>query len=486
MPRSDLFPPDIMDKHAAFAGAINQYLRLVQDWEIRRFDPNQPRIPAGQPGAGQWQDENGGDPVAEETPVELTPTSDSPPASPAASNESAPRFRVSLRPADIPRPDDPYLSEAARNPGAAVLERWFRTSPTYVAMYQTPTFVDPRVGFPRSTDRIFIGQADATRPEGPYAEAYRMETFKALFLPLLPKYEFHHIVEEHQYLYFTDRPNDPRAVNNTNNIVILPKDVHTCISAEYSSNIAPGLTLRESLRGRPYVEQYQRGLEAIEKCQSDPDRQSSGETSTQNESGSQTTTFPPFVMPPLPPRIPGKWRGNGASERPSFNNLGIEYKSMNEDNIRFDSVYLMNLLEELDDISFEFNQKTVEDANVIKEEAWAYLAHFEKTEEFWEQLIPFLSNPRKMVRIWIAVEMFRGGRKDGWATFISDVLPTQLPLQLTKAQRNKNFAAESYARLFINISHRILDELGVRPSLSEMEDHWIAEGRITKRFVRLT
>lgn len=153
---------------------------------------------------------------------------------------------------------------------------------------------------------------------------------------------------------------------------------------------------------------------------------------------------------------------------------------------KFDSAFLLQLLDELDEASFEYNQKTVEDANVIKEKAWAYIAQFDKTEEFWKQLIPLLSSPRKMVRVWIAVEMFRGGRKDGWATFISDLLPSESPTQLTKAQINKNFAAEAYARFFINISHKVLDDLGVQPSLSEIEDQWIAEGRIKQRFVRFT
>ncbi|MFY7959049.1 MAG: hypothetical protein ACOVVK_03145 [Elsteraceae bacterium] len=486
MPRSDLFPPDIMDKHAAFAGAINQYLRLVQNWEIRRFDPNQPRVPVGQPGAGQWLDENDGDPVSDEASSDPTPSSDSPQAPPAAANDGASRFQVSLRPADIPKPDDPLLSEAGRDPSAGMLLRWHTTTPTYVAMYSVPTFVDPRIGFPRSTDRSFIGQADATRPEGPYAEAYRMETFKALFLPLLPKYEFHHIVEEHQYLYFTDRPNDPRSVNNSSNIVILPKDVHTCISAEYSTNVAPGITLRESLRGQPYLEQYQRGLQEIEKCQSKVNNETATERSTQGQSQSESTSIPPLVFPPLPPRIPGKNLNIYQEENLYVHSLGKEYKAMIGDGSKFDSAFLLQMLDELDEVSYEYNQKTVENANVIKEKAWAYIAQFEKTEEFWKQLTPFLSSPRKMVRVWIAVEMFRGGRKDGWATFISDVLPSESPTQLTKAQINKNFAAESYARLFINLSHRILDDLGVKPSLNEVEDQWIAEGRIKRPFVRFS
>ena len=178
MPRSDHFPPDIMDKHAAFAGAIVEYLRLALDWEIRRFNPNQPRVPAGRPDGGQWSDGNGGDHAAEQTPTALMPRSDAPQAFPTAATEDTPRFQISLRPADITKPNDPLLSEAARNPSTAMLVRQLETIPTYFAMYSVPVFLDPTVGFPRSTDTFFIGSADMTRLGVPYVEAHRFDTFK--------------------------------------------------------------------------------------------------------------------------------------------------------------------------------------------------------------------------------------------------------------------------------------------------------------------
>lgn len=481
MPRSDLFPPDIMDKHAAFAGAINQYLRLVQDWEIRRFDPNQPRIPAGQPNAGQWLDENGGASVSDEALIAEAPRSDSPQAPPAAPNDGASRFQVSLRPADIPKPDDPLLSEAGRDPSAAMLARYARTFPTYLSMYNPPAFVAPRIGFPRSTDAYFIGEADATRPEGPYAEAYRFETFKALFVPALPKYEFHHIVEEHQYLYFTDRPNDPRAVNNSSNIVILPKDVHTCISAEYSTNIAPGVTLRESLRGQAYSYQYSVGLQKIKECES---RTNNSNTIPEYNLESEINIIPGMPIPPIPPRLIPKNLSMEEIHTSSTWAL-IEEKSTMLQDESFDPSYLLSILEEFDDIHVVIGEKSTLEANKIVDKAWIYFRKFQPTEKIWQEMDSLLGNSRKMVRIWVATEMLRGGRKNAWPTFIADLLPDPHRAEFSLEGANREFVATSFASNFILFNHRLLEDLGVSPSLSEMEDQWIAEGRITRRFVRI-
>ncbi len=56
MPRADHYPPDIMDRYAAFISAVNELKSQLEDWE-RRYHPNQPRIPAGQPQAANGQGE---------------------------------------------------------------------------------------------------------------------------------------------------------------------------------------------------------------------------------------------------------------------------------------------------------------------------------------------------------------------------------------------------------------------------------------------
>jgi hypothetical protein len=152
----------------------------------------------------------------------------------------------------------------------------------------------------------------------------------------------------------------------------------------------------------------------------------------------------------------------------------------------FDVAHLLSLLESFDDVSYKNDERAAREGNVIVAKAWKYIGRFPKTEEFWDQITPLLSHPRKMVRVWIATEMLKGGRKEAWPIFIADLWPHPNRNQFPREQRNKDFAAESFARIFIMINHILLDALDVTPSLSALEDQWIAEGRRTRRFPRLS
>jgi hypothetical protein len=152
----------------------------------------------------------------------------------------------------------------------------------------------------------------------------------------------------------------------------------------------------------------------------------------------------------------------------------------------FDVAHLLSLLEAFDDVSYKNDERAAREGNVIVTKAWKYIGKFPKTEEFWDQIAPLLSHPRKMVRVWIATEMLKGGRKEAWPIFIADLWPHPNRAQFPREQRNKDFAAESFASTFILMNYQFLDALDVTPSLSDLEDQWIAEGRRTRRFPRLS
>jgi hypothetical protein len=247
-------------------------------------------------------------------------------------------------------------------------------------------------------------------------------------------------------------------------------------------NITPGVTLRESLRGQPYAYQYSVGLKKIQECDS---KTNNSNIAPEYNLESERTVIPGIPLPPIPPRlIPKNLCVNEihtSSTRPV-----IEEKSMGLQEDDFDLKYLLSILEEFDDIHVVISEKSTLEANKLVDRAWLYFRKFLPTEELWQEMESLLRNSRKMVRIWVATEMLRGGRKEAWPTFIADLLhnPNRAGFSLERA--NREFVATSFASNFILFNHRLLDDLGVRPSLSEMEDQWIAEGRITRRFVRLT
>ena len=152
----------------------------------------------------------------------------------------------------------------------------------------------------------------------------------------------------------------------------------------------------------------------------------------------------------------------------------------------FDAAYFLSLLEEYTNAFFEYNEISVRKSNIIITKIWKYFGKFPKTEAFWDQIAPLLSHPQKMVRVWIATEMLMGGRKEAWPIFIANLWPHPDRAQFPRERRNKDFAAESFASTFILMNYQFLDALDVTPSLSDLEDQWIAEGRRTRRFPRLS
>jgi len=304
MPRADLHPADIMDKFADFIGAINELRPHLLEWE-RRFSPNQARVPAGQPGGGRWADEGGAG-----TGGDGGQSTDDAWTDPISTENDRPHVTpVAYRPPDAPlAPENPYRTDISAPPtprpeGAA----------TRAVITTLPVFPDPRIGIPRGGS---INPSDLARPGVPYIEAPTYEQFKGIIGAAMPEHSYDHVVEQKQVPYFTDRPkNDGRVVNNSSNVVELPNDVHTCKSATYSMvNPSTRLTLREELRGQPFMVQYEKGIEVIKDCYNE--RRPNTQPSTEGVTDSGTTGTPiPFV--PLPGGG-GGGRGLGVNPKPSM------------------------------------------------------------------------------------------------------------------------------------------------------------------------
>jgi hypothetical protein len=79
----------------------------------------------------------------------------------------------------------------------------------------------------------------------------------------LPGAQIHHVVEQCQTLP-TRSGFSPNILNSTDNLIRLPKDIHTNISAFYSSSV-PGtnITVRDSLNGLPFQEQFDFGMGVV-------------------------------------------------------------------------------------------------------------------------------------------------------------------------------------------------------------------------------
>ena len=95
-------------------------------------------------------------------------------------------------------------------------------------------------------------------------DAFKKIDIIKFYGPAPPGYEYHHIVEQ-------SAENDIPAseLNSTWNIVVIPKLIHEEINSEYAQSASDenggGVTIRDSLKGKPFEEQYEQGLETMRK-----------------------------------------------------------------------------------------------------------------------------------------------------------------------------------------------------------------------------
>jgi hypothetical protein len=95
-------------------------------------------------------------------------------------------------------------------------------------------------------------------------DAFKKIDFVKFYGPAKPGYEYHHIVEQ-------SAENDVPAseLNSTWNIVVIPKLIHEEITSEYCQSASDenggGVTVRASLKGKSFEEQWEQGLETMRK-----------------------------------------------------------------------------------------------------------------------------------------------------------------------------------------------------------------------------
>lgn len=274
MPRADHYPPDIMDRYAAFISAVNELKSQIEEWE-RRYNPNQPRIPAGQPRGGQWSGGSG----------------------------------------DPSRPFEPRIRGANGLPHPAA-------AATRAALRLPPLPADSQFGVPRDAE---INPPDGMRPNVQQIQTRSMRRMKEIIGKPAPGHQYDHVMERHQIKYVKDRPpNDPRVVDQTSNLMELPIGVHKCKTKRFASKIlGQGITLRKSLRGAPVEVQFNVGLAVIAECTIEEERKKTPEALRQpNEDrlpSIQNLPASPNLKPanPLEGRSPAGGGGRSGGRGPS-------------------------------------------------------------------------------------------------------------------------------------------------------------------------
>jgi hypothetical protein len=215
------------------------------------YDPDQPRVPAGQAGGGRWTSD-GGDPA-------------DPPKDDGRNDPGASAFDAYLQ--NIGYPLSQAMSQVARD-----LYRLFRDSGgdigtlrEYLAerglkLDDLPDVIRSAFDPPKPLRELKTDKP----PRGFDTEAQ----LRAYLGDPLPGYEWHHIIEQNgQYRPDLTSSEGVRTwIQHTDNMVQVPVIKHYCVSGLMSAKVPPGMRLRDWVKPHEPAFQREMGLMLLHNC----------------------------------------------------------------------------------------------------------------------------------------------------------------------------------------------------------------------------
>jgi len=207
---------------------------------VKAFDPNQPRVPAGNPGGGQWTGGSGGGASSGGSGVDDRTNADHRP-----SNVILASFEPDDEPPKIPQERPP--TSRARSRVYKELARWIARQAVGKRITALLTILDEAGWLEPAIDSI---RTFADPPKG-----------LDVSTPL-PGYDVHHIVEQTSALRDGFSPS---RVNAPENLVRIPRLKHWLINAWYQTpnEDFDWFTPRNHLRGKGWEERTQTGHDAL-------------------------------------------------------------------------------------------------------------------------------------------------------------------------------------------------------------------------------
>jgi hypothetical protein len=136
---------------------------------------------------------------------------------------------------------------------------------TREALGSLPRDFDEGFGKPQDGE---IGPPDKMRPDVPRVRAKDYARFKKLMGAAKEDHEYHHIVEQREIDKSPELdPKDEGALNGSENIVELPKNIHKCINKKMlTKNPETGKSPRDDNEGKSLKEKFGQGIKIMKKC----------------------------------------------------------------------------------------------------------------------------------------------------------------------------------------------------------------------------
>jgi hypothetical protein len=249
---------------------------------LRKYNPDEPRVPAGNPDGGQWTD--GGDGGASAGALgDVAPGAlASPLIDPVASTPDVPIHDAAFR---LPRQGP----DAEEDVAAAVQDTGYNLAPEMQAVARDlyrlfmenggdtgalQSYLKERGLVVSELPDVLRSLFDPPRPlaalqtQNPPRGFLTEGALLSCLGPTIPGYEWHHIIEQSGQTRpdLTSDEGIQTWIQNTDNMVQVPVIKHFCVSGIMSSSVSPGVRLRDVVREHDPLAQRAAGIRLLRIC----------------------------------------------------------------------------------------------------------------------------------------------------------------------------------------------------------------------------
>ena len=152
----------------------------------------------------------------------------------------------------------------------------------------------------------------------------------------------------------------------------------------------------------------------------------------------------------------------------------------------FDINIYRGLLEALHDARQDLTEASVEAGNAAMSAIGDYMRERPLTDSDFTLIKGLLNHPRRTVRAMAGMKLLDNNHIEGWPAILEAATPTYCPYDEPPGEAWRDFYG--YMNVHLNLMLELAtksEAMGLRPTLTEVEDRWIAEGLTKDRILRL-
>jgi hypothetical protein len=152
----------------------------------------------------------------------------------------------------------------------------------------------------------------------------------------------------------------------------------------------------------------------------------------------------------------------------------------------FDIDAYRSLLETLHDARQDLSEASVEAGNAAMDAIGTYMRAHPPTESDFTLIKGLLNHPKRTVRAMAGMKLLANNHLEGWPAILETATPVDCPYGEPPGEAWRDFYAAVNVRINLMFTIAAQSEaMDLRPTLTETESRWIAEGLTDRRLLRI-